>query len=90
MIEVTAIARALSDPSRLRLLEEALCHPEVSIGELAQAVGFAVSTTSEHIATLRNAGLVETRRRGRRTVVLARHDRWRLIRDACASFSCRR
>jgi DNA-binding transcriptional ArsR family regulator len=89
MIDVTAIGRAISDPTRLRLLEEALRHPGVSIGELARAVGYSVSTVSVHISVLRAASLLETRRRGRRTVVLARHDRWRLIRDACASFSFR-
>jgi DNA-binding transcriptional ArsR family regulator len=81
---ISNVGHALSDDTRLRILAAALTHPEISVGELAALVGYAQSTTSMHVAALRDGGLLETRRRGRRTVVLARHDRWRVIRDACA------
>lgn len=82
---ITTVGHALSDPTRLLVLETALAHPDVSVGELAALIGYGQSSISEHVRALRDAGLLETRRRGRRTVVLARHDRWRVIRDACAS-----
>lgn len=80
---VTALGHALSDPTRVLMLSTALENEAISVGELAHATGYATSTVSAHVAALRDAGLVETRRRGRRTVILARHDRWRLVRDAC-------
>lgn len=87
---LTTVGHALSAPSRLLVLEAALAHHDVSVGELAELVGYAVSTTSAHVAALRAAGLVETRRRGRRTMVQARHDRWRAVVSACASCAATR
>lgn len=80
---ITALGHALSDPTRLLMLSTALEYEAISVGELAQATGYATSTVSAHVAALRDSGLVETRRRGRRTIIQARHDRWRVVRDAC-------
>jgi len=55
------ICRALADPSRLLLLEE-LRDGEHSVGQLAAAVGLAQAKTSQHLAVLREKGLVSTRR----------------------------
>ena len=55
--------RTLGDPTRLRLLA-ALGEAELSVGELAEALGVAQSGVSRHLAQLKASGLVEDRREG--------------------------
>ena len=57
------IARALSDPKRLCVLET-LATGERSVGELSRDVGCQVPNMSQHLAVLRSAGLVAARREG--------------------------
>ncbi len=58
-----AIGRALSDPKRLCVLES-LAFGELSVGDLSTRVGCHVPNMSQHLAVLRSAGLVSTRREG--------------------------
>jgi DNA-binding transcriptional ArsR family regulator len=57
------VARALSDPKRLCVLET-LATGERSVGELSRDVGCQVPNMSQHLAVLRSAGLVNARREG--------------------------
>ncbi len=57
------VARALSDPKRLCVLET-LATGERSVGELSRDVGCQVPNMSQHLAVLRSAGLVTARREG--------------------------
>lgn len=57
------ICRVLTDPKRLMLLDQ-LRGAERSVGELAEAIGVALPNASQHLAVLRTAGLVDTRRSG--------------------------
>jgi len=78
------VARALSDPKRLCVLET-LATGERSVGELSRDVGCQVPNMSQHLAVLRSAGLVTTRREG--TTVIYRLadprviDAYRLMHD---------
>jgi len=56
--------RALGDETRLRLLE-LLTDGERTVGDLMDATGLGQSLVSHHLRTLRQAGLVSTRREGR-------------------------
>jgi ArsR family transcriptional regulator len=58
-----AVARALSDPKRLCVLET-LASGERSVSELSRDVGCQVPNMSQHLGVLRSAGLVSTRREG--------------------------
>jgi DNA-binding transcriptional ArsR family regulator len=58
-----AVGRALSDPKRLCVLES-LATGELSVGDLSNLVGCQVPNMSQHLAVLRSAGLVTTRRKG--------------------------
>ncbi len=63
MAGVNEVFRALGDPTRreiLRLLRRA----DMSAGEIAERFPQARSTLSEHLRTLRDAGLVVTERQG--------------------------
>lgn len=58
--------RALADPTRLRLLA-LLDHDELSVQELQDITRMGQSRISTHLAFLQEAGLVHSRRAGRRT-----------------------
>lgn len=58
-----AIARALSDPKRLCVLET-LASGERSVSDLSRDAGCQIPNMSQHLAVLRSAGLVATRRAG--------------------------
>jgi DNA-binding transcriptional ArsR family regulator len=58
--------RALSDPTRLRLLAcLAKCARPCSVGEVAQCCSVDLSVVSRHLAALEQAGLVEGIKTGR-------------------------
>ena len=57
------VGRALADPKRLCVLES-LAEGELSVRELSTRVGCQVPNMSQHLAVLRSAGLVATRREG--------------------------
>lgn len=56
--------RALGDETRLRLLE-VLTSGERTVADLMDATGLGQSLVSHHLRSLREAGLVTTRRDGR-------------------------
>jgi DNA-binding transcriptional ArsR family regulator len=57
------IGRALADPKRLCVLES-LAAGELSVSDLSMRVGCQIPNMSQHLAVLRSAGLVATRREG--------------------------
>ncbi|MEV7908171.1 ArsR/SmtB family transcription factor [Streptomyces anulatus] len=63
--------RMLSDATRLRLMW-LLASGEHDVSSLAEAIGVARPSVSQHLAKLRLAGLAETRRDGRRILYRAR------------------
>ncbi len=58
-----AVAKALADPKRLCVLEH-LASGERSVSDLSRDVGCQVPNMSQHLAVLRSAGLVASRRQG--------------------------
>ncbi len=57
------IGRAMADPKRLCVLES-LADGELSVSDLSSRVRCQVPNMSQHLAVLRSAGLVTTRREG--------------------------
>lgn len=57
------IARALADPKRLCVVEK-LGGGERSVSDLSREAGCQVPNMSQHLAVLRSAGLVASRREG--------------------------
>jgi ArsR family transcriptional regulator, zinc-responsive transcriptional repressor len=60
---IVEVFRMLADPTRVRLLW-ALTGGELSVSELAEQVGKPAPSVSQHLAKLRMARLVRTRREG--------------------------
>ena len=73
------VHKALADVNRLRIVQR-LAAGEATVSELIEQVGLSQPLVSWHIARLRVAGLVETRRAGRETVS-------RLVPEAFRSFA---
>lgn len=65
--DYAAIAQALASPARLMLLEQ-LAQAERSVDGLARKTGVSVANCSQHLQHLKAAGLVSSRREGRRIV----------------------
>jgi DNA-binding transcriptional ArsR family regulator len=79
-----AVGRALADPKRLCVLES-LAIGELSVSDLSNRVGCQVPNMSQHLAVLRRAGLVTSRRDGNTILYRLTDDRvleaYRLIQD---------
>jgi DNA-binding transcriptional ArsR family regulator len=72
----------LADRTRLTLLRR-LCDEEADVSTLTKACGATRTSVSQHLARLRLAGLVTTRKDGRRVVYALRHGHLkRLVREA--------
>ncbi|SMC31919.1 regulatory protein, arsR family [Janibacter indicus] len=72
MNELTLVFHALSEPTRLALLEH-LRSGEHRVRDLVDHMGLAQSTVSVHLACLRDAGLVQVRAEGRASWFSFRH-----------------
>lgn len=57
------ICKVLTDPKRLMLID-LLRRGARSVSQLAEEAGLSLANTSQHLAVLRHAGLVDTRRAG--------------------------
>ena len=62
--EVAELFRALSDPTRVRIIA-ALLEGEVNVGMLAERAGISESAASHQLRTLRHMRLVRARKEGR-------------------------
>ncbi|MET8988509.1 ArsR/SmtB family transcription factor [Nonomuraea wenchangensis] len=67
--QAAAVFGLLSSPSRLHIVW-ALAQGECDVSGLAERVGGALPAVSQHLAKLKLAGLVRSRREGRRVVYL--------------------
>ena len=62
---IAAVARALSDPIRVQLVDVLLRHAgKVCVCELTPLFDVSQPTVSHHLKVLREAGLVDVERRG--------------------------
>jgi DNA-binding transcriptional ArsR family regulator len=59
-----SVLRALASPNRLRIVHR-LGSGSLDVTELARALGLSQAATSQHLAAMRSAGIVEARRDGR-------------------------
>lgn len=76
------VFRMLADATRVRLLW-ALMASELSVGQLAVATGKSPTGVSQHLAKLRMARLVQTRRQGTQMFYRIESDHIRqLVQDA--------
>ncbi|WP_028637572.1 ArsR/SmtB family transcription factor [Nocardioides sp. URHA0032] len=63
--DLAATGALIGDPSRARMLDALMGGRALAAGELARIAGVGASTASEHLARLRDGGLVEVVAHGR-------------------------
>lgn len=59
---------SLAQPARVALIDQLRLHDELSVGELAGALGTTQQNASKHLAVLVRAGILVRRRSGRSTL----------------------
>jgi ArsR family transcriptional regulator len=65
------VCKAIADPKRLLIINE-LRDRELSVGDLCEALDVSQSNVSQHLAILRERGVVSTRREGTRVLYALR------------------
>jgi DNA-binding transcriptional ArsR family regulator len=63
---VTAVMRALADPTRRALFEQVISSDEITVVELTRGSGVTQGAISQHLKALKLAGLVAERPEGRK------------------------
>ena len=64
--EFDSVLRALSDRTRRTLFERVAAVDEIAVGDLTQGSGVSQGAVSQHLKTLKQAGLVSERPEGRK------------------------
>jgi ArsR family transcriptional regulator, virulence genes transcriptional regulator len=87
--EAARLLAALANERRLALLCE-LVEGERSVGQLVEAVGLTQSALSQHLAKLRAAGIVATRRHAQTIYYRLASDAAGSVMTTLANIYCRR
>lgn len=74
------ICKAFANPSRLRMLDH-LAKREMSVSELQAELGISAANVSQHLAVLKGAGVVSTRRIGKQIFCSLTHPE---VKTACS------
>jgi DNA-binding transcriptional ArsR family regulator len=69
---ITAVMRTLADPTRRALFERIAGTDEITVAELTQGSGVTQGAISQHLKSLKLAGLVAERPEGRKVYYHAR------------------
>ncbi|MDR6840706.1 ArsR/SmtB family transcription factor [Pseudoxanthomonas sacheonensis] len=63
---INAVMRALADPTRRAVFEQIVRSDEITVAELTQGSGVTQGAVSQHLKSLKQAGLVAERPEGRK------------------------
>jgi ArsR family transcriptional regulator len=88
-VEATRLLTALANESRLAILCQ-LVEGERSVGTLVEAVGLSQSALSQHLAKLRAAGIVATRRNAQTVYYRLASEAAGSVMTTLAEIYCRR
>jgi len=80
-----AVLKALADPHRRQILR-LVQHHELAAGQIAARFPLTQQAISQHIAVLKQAGLLTERRDGTRRLYTLRHEALDPVRDLLAEF----
>lgn len=79
--------RTLADPTRRAVFERLAGEGELSVGDLVAGAGVSQPAVSQHLAVLRQAGLVSERRDGRYVRYVARPEGLKPLSDWMAFYA---
>jgi DNA-binding transcriptional ArsR family regulator len=83
--QTAAALKALGEPRRVEILQLLRDGP-LAVGEIAAKVDVTQQAVSQHLAVLGQAGLVEARREGTRSVYAVRPDGFTPVEEFVRSF----
>ena len=72
--QAATLLKAMSNPRRLLILCTLCGAPGTSAGELARATGLSPSATSQHLARMREEGLIDSTRDAQRSLYFIKND----------------
>ena len=82
------LLKAMSNPRRLLILCLLLDSPGTGAGELASATGLSPSATSQHLARMKDEGLIESQRSAQRVLYFIKDSAVREVIAALKSIYC--
>ena len=62
--DIATLLKAMGNERRLVILCQLVAHGEMSVGAMARVIGLGQSALSQHLAKMRDEGIVCTRRQG--------------------------
>jgi ArsR family transcriptional regulator len=65
MNELVKAFKALSDETRIRIYKFIMENPDICVCDIMESLGMSQTRISRNLATLKNAGLVDSRRDGK-------------------------
>lgn len=78
-IDTVEFAKALADETRQNIMAVCCCR-ELSVNEIVEALDVTQPTVSHHLAILKRAGLVRTKRRGKQVFYILNQEE---LADGC-------
>jgi DNA-binding transcriptional ArsR family regulator len=81
MASIDTVMRALADPTRRAVYERVAAGEEITVSELTHAVGVTQGAVSQHLKSLKLAGLVADRAQGRHVYYRVRPEGLRPLAD---------
>ena len=72
--DITAVMRALADPTRRAVFERVVGSEEITVADLTRGSGVTQGAISQHLKSLKQAGLVIERPEGRNVYYRAQPD----------------
>lgn len=82
--DIARMCKALAHPARVRLFAHLAAHGECYFGNLAEVLPLAASTISQHVAVLREAGLIEGAADDKRVCYCVKPERLAQLKAAVA------
>ncbi|HAS79739.1 MAG TPA: ArsR family transcriptional regulator [Fusobacteriaceae bacterium] len=64
--KATLLLKMMSNPIRLGILRELILREEICVGNLEEILNVSQSSASQHLAHLRNSGIVNSRKNGKK------------------------
>lgn len=65
-----AIFKILGDLNRVKIVEILSHYPQLCVNEIAQFIDASVATTSHHLITLKNNGIIKSVKEGKRVIYM--------------------
>ncbi|KIC24217.1 MULTISPECIES: ArsR/SmtB family transcription factor [unclassified Leisingera] len=81
MVPILKSFAALSDETRLMIVDQLITEGELPAGDLAPGAGISAPAISRHLKVLREAGLITQRAKGTKRLYSARPEGLRMIAE---------